>query len=510
MHCSRFTVVLLALLAGCTIGPDYRRPAADIPKAWKGDPPRAADKAADEPPSPLLAKADAASGGAVEVGSRDLVDTRWWSAFGDPTLDRLIETAVTENKELRIAALRVEQADAYLQIRQADALPQVGYNGARTRDTLSQNRQVPLAVGTQPVGNNYQVAVAASWELDLWGKLARANEAAKAELLATEENRRALMLSVVAQVADTYLRLRELDRELVLLKGVAANYREAVRLEELRFEHGGSAQTAVTHAESAWLEAQAKVPAKEAEIAVLENMLSTLLGGAPRQIVRGKAITEMVLPKVPGGLPSDVLVQRPDVRSAEQSLIAANARIGVAKGQYLPSISLTAATGFASSDLNNLTLLSSNYGAFGVTLFGPLFTSGRIAGQVREAESQQQQAEIAYLRTMQTALREVEDALVTNRRVHDQAGFLTQQIAALTELVRQQRSRFDLGYSSYFDVLAAQRALLLAQQQESQSHLGQLTSLIAVYKAVGGGWALPDQTAPRAPQPTLDTTTGYE
>lgn len=499
------------LVAGCTLGPDHQRPPVELPPAYaarsaSAPVAAAAPGSASTSTSARLAAIDAAlaSPPAVAMGGKDLLDTAWWSRFGDPQLDALIQTTIAQNKDLRIAAYRIEQFDAYLQVSRSAGGPQVGIDASRTRDTLSENRQVPLVVGAQPVDNAYSAALRSSWELDLWGKVARGNESALADLAAREENRRALMQSLVSEVAAGYVRLLTLDRELELLKQSIASLRETLQLAEARFSGGGSSELPVMNALAELQSRLPEVPAKEAEIASLENRLNGLAGADPAPIARGKALAALTLPLVPAGLPADLLVQRPDIRVAEQELIAANAKIGVAKAQYLPSISLTASSGFASNELSQLTLLSSNFGSFGVNLLGPLFTSGRIAGQVREAEAVQKQAATAFVRAVQTALLEVEDTLTTHGKLGQQLALREIQLKTLREQRNLAQRRFDGGYGSYDDVLQADRILTAGMQLQNQARREQFVSLIAIYKAMGGGWSLPDVTATRATSPKID------
>lgn len=473
-----------ALVAGCSTGPDYQRPALDLPAAWRPLP----DAAAPAASGPLAA---------VPPAGKELLDTAWWQAFGDAELDALVNAAVENNTDLRLAALRIEQLDAALQVSKAAGGPQAAAAAARTRDTLSENRQVPLAVGTRPVDNAYSVSAGVSWELDLWGKVARSNEAAYAELVASEETRRALMQSIVAEVARGYTRLVTLDRQLVTLQATIASLEESWRLAQAKFDAGGSSELPVLGAKAEWQSRQAEVPALQSEIATLENALSALAGRNPGAVARGRSADALALPRVPGGLPADLLAQRPDVRKAEQDLVAANARIGVAKAQYYPNISLTASSGFASNELSKLSMLTSNFGSFGVELLGPLFTSGRIAGQVKQAESLQQQAALQFAKAMQTAVREVDDALVQQARSGEQVQLRGVQLDTLREQERVARRRYELGVGMYGDVLQAQRAVLAGQQQVADSRRDQMQALIAVYKAMGGGWRLPDVMAAR-------------
>ena len=284
-------------------------------------------------------------------------------------LDALIRVALEENKDLRIAALRVEQYNAQLQVAQAEGGPQAVARAQRTRDSVSQNRFIPLVVGgAYPVGNTYEIGAGVTWEIDFWGRVRRANEAALADLIATEEDRRALVLSLVANVASTYVTLLGLDRELELHRLDAASRNESVQLLGKKLEGGGVGEQPYLKAKAEYEEALAELTVKEAEITVLEHALSSLLGRSPGRIERGKTLAALNLPPIPAGLPADLLVQRPDVRKAEQELVSANARIGIAKAQYLPTIGLTAQYGFASAELNTLLQSSSNVSSFGAML----------------------------------------------------------------------------------------------------------------------------------------------
>ncbi|MBK1689012.1 efflux transporter outer membrane subunit [Rubrivivax gelatinosus] len=470
-------VALAALLAGCTTGPDYRRPETELPARY----------------------AEAAS--APQAAAHEALDTAWWSAFGDPNLDTLVHDVLANNPDLRIAAHRVEQLDAFLQVSRSEGLPQVGYEGQRTRDTLSENRQSPLNRGTEPVDNNYTVSGAIRWELDLWGKLRRADESAFANLMAGQEGRRALEMAMVAKAAAGYLRLLSLDRELELLQRSVKVEADALALAQSRWDNGGSSELPVLHARSQWQQRSAEIPAKEAEIAALENALGALAGRNPGALPRG-SLQALKLPVVPAGLPADLLAQRPDVRQREQELISANARIGVAKAQFYPTIGLTSSSGFASSELGKLDQLTSNFGSFGLTFFGPIFTGGRLTGQVREAEALQRQAAIEFLKSVQTALHEVQDALVGRQKIETQMALRDENIAVLERQREVAQRRYDLGRDDYFQVLDAERSLASGLQLQNQTRYARADAFVSLYKALGGGWSLPAVTASTAQSTT--------
>ena len=476
-------LAVCGLLAACTMGPDYQRPAVTVPERWQPAPPVS---------SPVVAVPAPAAAGQPPLGPVELLDTAWWAAFGDPKLDALIRVALEENKDLRIAALRVEQYNAQLQVAQADGGPQAFVRGQRTRDAVSQNRFIPLVNGAYPVGNVYEIGGGVTWEIDFWGRVRRANESALADMLATEEDRRALVLSVVANVASSYVMLLGLDRELELHRLNAASRHESLQLLGKKLEGGGVGEQPYLMAKAEYEEALAELTVKEADITVLEHALSTLLGRAPGRIERGRTLAALNLPPIPAGLPADLLVQRPDVRKAEQELVSANARIGIAKAQYLPAIGLTAQYGFASAELNTLLQSSSNVSSFGATLLGPIFTSGRIAGQVREAEAIQQQKAMAYLLSVQTALREVEDALAQHRQTWQRSAIRARQLEALQAHGRSALKRYEGGRSNYLDVLDAYRSTYAGEIQKNQTRRDQYIALISVYKAMGGGWSVSD------------------
>ncbi len=503
-------IAALTGLAGCTLGPDYQRPTVTVPAQYGVAPTSAA--AAPAPAttaaatSPLLAASDTLlrNPPAVARGPAQALEGAWWKALGDPALDRLVDTALQQNQDLRIAAARIQQFDAYLQISRADGGPRVDADLSRTRDTLSENRQVPLVVGAEPVDNSYIVGLRASWELDLWGRVARGNEAALAELAASEEARVALTQSLVSEVVAAYLRLLSLDQELALLRDTLDSHRATLRLTQAKFEGGGSSELPVVHALSELQHRLPELPAKEAELAAQEFRLNLLVGSPPGPVARSGVLAKLALPAVPAGLPADLLRQRPDVRRAEQDLVAANARIGVAKAGYLPTISLTASNGFASNELSTLSLLTSNFGSFGVNLLGPLFNSGRTAGLVREAEALQQQAAEAYVKAVQTAVIEVEDALVRHQKAGQQRALRELQLQTLATQRSLALRRFEGGAAPYFDVLVAERGQLAGEQLLNQALREQATALVAIHKAMGGGWSLPVVTAQRVSPQKLE------
>ncbi|MEO8306369.1 MAG: efflux transporter outer membrane subunit, partial [Betaproteobacteria bacterium] len=378
-----------AALAGCTMGPDYVRPKVDEPAAFRFEPSATAETA----------------------------NTAWWRQFGDPVLDQLIDTALANNLNVKIAAANVEQAMGVITQTRSAMFPQLGYSatGERARS--------PETSLTTPIPNypnsatSYQALLTASWEIDLWGRIRRLTESAQATMLATDEARRGVILTLVSSVATNYLTLRGLDEQLVISKNTLGTYAESVRLYQLQFKYGQTSQMTVSQAQSQYETAAAQIPQIESQIAQTENALSVLLGRNPGPIARGKSIYDLLLPTVPAGVPSTLLERRPDLIQAEQQLVAANAQIGAAKALYFPTISLTGALGTASSDLSNLFTGPARLWNYAGQIVGPIFTAGAISGQVAQAEAAQQAALYNYRSVIQNAFADVDNALVANQKL---------------------------------------------------------------------------------------------
>jgi multidrug efflux system outer membrane protein len=447
---------LLALvLGGCMIGPDYVRPPADAPAAWR------------------LSERDA----------RDLANTAWWEQFGDPVLNDLVDTALRENKDLMIATARIEEfAGNYGFVRSA-LFPQVGagYEVAKQKDSVSSG-------GSGSSYNSYSAALSASWEIDIWGRIRRQTEAANAQLLASEEGRRAVILSLVGSISGAYINLRDLDRQLEIAKATAKSRGDSYEIFKLRFQGGIISVLELSQNRSQYEEALATIPPLEKAIAQQENGLSVLLGRNPGPIARGKDIDQLLLPAVPAGLPSELLERRPDLRRAEQNLVAANAQIGAARAAYFPTISLTGLLGFVSPSLSNLFEGQSKTWQYGAPITMPIFTAGAIAGQVQAAEAVRQQALFGYQKAIQGAFREVNDALVDQDRTREQLATQKRQVEALQQYASTARLRYENGYTSYIEVLDAERSLFNAQLQYTQTQQAQLQAMINLYLAMGGGW----------------------
>lgn len=452
-------VSLLALLLGaCMMGPDYVRPPVDAPAAWR------------------LSESDA----------RDLANTTWWEQFDDPVLNDLVVTALRENKDLLIAAARIDEFAGNYGFVRSSLFPQIGagYEPKRQRDISA----VVIGAGEGITYNSYTAVLNASWEIDIWGRIRRQTEAARAQLVASEEGRQAVILSLVGSVAGSYINLRSLDRQLEIARSTANARHESYEIFKLRFEGGVISLLELSQNKSQYEEALATIPGIEKAIAQQENGLSVLLGRNPGPIVRGKDIDHLIVPAIPAGLPSELIERRPDLRRAEQDLIAANALIGAAKAAYFPSISLTGLFGFASGNLGNLFNSQNKVWQYSAPISMPIFTAGAIAGQVQAAEATQQQALFAYQKAIQEAFREVNDALVNQYQTSQQLQAQKRQVQSLEQYSETARLRYDNGYTSFIEVLDAERSLFNVQLQYTQTQQTQLQAMVNLYKAMGGGW----------------------
>lgn len=459
------------LLAGCMVGPDYVKPKVDTPAAYSYEPKQTAQTA----------------------------NTEWWKQFGDPVLDDLIAQALVHNYNVKIAAANVEQAAGVLTTTRSPLYPQVNYQGAAARQRLSQNTAIP--VGSPNPANNYQVLAGATWEIDLWGRVRRLTEAAQANLLATEEARRGVILSLVASVGTNYLQLRGLDQQLIISQDTLKAYAESLKLFELRFKHGQISQMNVEQVKVQYQTAAAQIPIIRQQIVQTENALSILLGRNPGPIPRGKSLLELIAPEVPAGLPSELLERRPDLLQTEQLLIAANAQIGAAKAQYFPTISLTAAFGVSSSQLNSLFKGPAQVWSYGGNFIGPIFTAGAISGQVAQATAGQKAALLSYELAIQSAFADVENALVTRQELVEQIVAQQALVQALREYSRLAYLQYNGGYAPYTDVLQAEQQLFPAELNLAAAQTALLASVVRIYQATGGGWVdLAQKTADTPPQ----------
>jgi len=450
----------LLAMAGCTLGPDYRRPDIQSPAAFQYEPKDAAATA----------------------------DTPWWKQFNDPALEQLIDEALRHNTNVQIAAANVEQAAAVVTQTRSQLFPAVGYGAGAQRERAREPAFAAQIPNYPNPSSAYQAALQASWEIDLWGRIRRQSEAAYANVLATDEARRGVILSLVASVANSYLQLRGLDAQLDVAKKTLQTYKESVDLFTLQFQYGQVSMMNVAQAQSQYETAAAQIPLLEQQIAQTQNSLAVLIGRDPGPIVRGRSVYDLQLPQVPAGVPSQLLERRPDLAQAEQQLVAANAQIGAAKALYFPTISLTGTFGSASSDLSKLFSGPARVWSYAGTLAGPIFSFGAVSGQVAQAEAAQNAALLNYQLSIRNAFADVDNALVANQKLREQLDAQVKLVAALQQYSDLARLQYDGGYTSYSTVLQAEQALFPAQLNLASLRAQVFASAVNVYKAMGGGW----------------------
>jgi outer membrane protein, multidrug efflux system len=460
--------VAAAVLAGCTVGPNYKRPQVAVPPTFRA-------------PAPLS-----------ERQAASLADLKWFEVFHDDRLQQLIHTALVENYDLQDAVARVQEARANLGIVRSNQLPQLEASGALELTRLSRDGQSPLPPSFVPSQNRNwgQVSLSLlSFEIDLWGRLRRSTEAARATLLNAEENRRAVVSTLVSDVAADYFQLLELDYELEISQRTLATRRESLRL--VRERHGGGVATRLDlrQAEQLVSSAAESIPALQQQIEQTENRIALLLAHNPEGVARGRSLIEQAVPpEVPPGLPSALLDRRPDIRGAEQALVAANANIGVAKAAYFPQISLSGALGGQSTSLANLFSGPSRAWSFVPQITQPIFTGGRLKSTVRVAEAERDRAQISYQRSIQTAFGEVSDALIAHQRTHESRLEQETLVTALEDRKDLAYVRYRGGVDTQLNALDADRDLFQAELTLAQIRYAELLSVVQLYKALGGGW----------------------
>ena len=451
------------LTAGCAVGPNYQRPPETAPDHFYSQP----------------TPAEAAS----------LADSPWWDVFSDPTLQALVDEALRKGYDPQIAAWRVEEARALAGIARADFFPQIGYQGQFERSQASEF----VAPGARAV-NLHSANVNTSWEIDLWGRVRRLNEAARARFLAEEENRRGVLLSLVAAVAQAYFELRELDQELTVAWRNQNAFEETLELFQRRLSAGVASGLETARAEAALAQVAAQIPLIEQQIVAKENEISLLLGRPPGPVTRGAPLADQPIPpEIPAGLPSALLERRPDLRAAEEQLVAANAEVGVAMASFFPTISLTALLGGISPDVTDL-FGPGKVWSIAAGLAGPLFQGGRLVNQYDASVARWNQARLLYERAVIAAFGEVSSTLIARQKLSESEAHTARQVSALQESVRLSNLRYISGLADYFEVLEAQQQLFPAELALARARLSQLAAFVQLYKALGGGWNLQDPT----------------
>jgi outer membrane protein, multidrug efflux system len=468
---SRSTAVLVAAgwLSGCTVGPNYHRPAVLVPQAFRA-------------PSPLPAPQ-----------ASSLADLKWWEVFRDEKLQDLIRAALAANYDLRDAVVRVEEARANLSVARSNQFPQFGASGSVNLSRLSRDGQTPLPASFLPSQNRNWGEGALnllSFEVDIWGRLRRATEAARANLLSAEENRKAVVVTLVSDVATDYLHLRELDYELEISRATLATRQDSLHLTIDRQSGGVATLLDLRQAEQLVDTAEQAIPVLQQQIEQTENQLTLLLGQNPGGVVRGQDFMKQELPPdVPAGLPSALLERRPDILDAEQNLVAANANIGVAKATYFPQISLSGFLGGQSTQLSSLFNGRHSAWSFVPQISQPIFAAGRLRSGVKLAQAERESALIQYEKTIQTAFTDVSNALIAHQRVRESGLKQEALVATLQDRTRLAYARYRGGVDTQLNALDADRDLFQAQLGLAEIRLNELMSVVQLYKTLGGGWS---------------------
>jgi multidrug efflux system outer membrane protein len=470
-------VALGLILAGCAVGPDYRRAEVAVPDAFRGPTPEQIQQL------------------------QSFGDLEWWKVFQDEELQALIRTALEQNYDLRVTTARILQARAQVTVARSFQFPSVDANVAAPYDRAAGGNKPPNYESFSPQGG-----FSMAWELDLWGRFQRATEAARADLLASEEFRRTVVLTLVSDVARAYLQLREFDLELEIAKRTVASRAEYLTLTRAREEGGVATLMDVRQAEQLYYTATATVADTERRIGQQENLISILLGSYPGAVPRGRQLTEQgFAPSVPPGLTSDLLARRPDIRQAEQALVSANARIGEAKALLFPSVFITGFGGVGGAVING-----SSFGPFGIfnvlpTITLPMFNAGRLQAGVDFTEARTQEALLQYQQTILQAFREVADALI---EVQKQREFREQSEATVTaqrDALRLSTMRYEGGVTSFLEVLVTERDLFDAELALAQAQRDEVLAFVQLYRALGGGWQAEPPVAEAGARPAQTT-----
>lgn len=460
-------------LSACAIGSDYTKPDTALPEQW-----------------PWTAEAE----GKIP---QDVISKTWWNEFKDPALSALVEEGLQANADLLIAASRVARARALLTSRQADLYPTIDVQAGASRVKNSEESAAG-ATNSKPF-NDLNLGAVLSYELDLWGRLRRSNESARAQLLASQASRDAVQLAVVSNIALGYFNLRALDAQIAITNNTIASRTDALDFQRKQYDMGGENALTFHQAEAELAAAQAQKPLLEQSRAEQETALAVLLGRSPRDIVQGtvaagKSIDGFtIIPLIPGNLPSTLLERRPDISASEQSLIAANADIAVAKADYFPRVSLSALLGLASSDADDLLRGSARRWQAGAGLTAPLLDFGRTASKVDAAEAAKDEAMANYEQTVRVAFKEVLDALSAEKTSATREKAQVQQMKSRAETVRLSDLRYKSGYSNYLELLDAQRFLHQAQLDRVAARRDRLIATVNLYRALGGGWGTDGQ-----------------
>jgi multidrug efflux system outer membrane protein len=459
--CACVSLWFVLFFSGCAVGPNYKRPAVNAPQTFRGE---------------------------TEVSTNSFASLPWWQVFHDDNLQSLIRLALTNNYDLRIAVTRVEQARALAAGARSQFFPQLNYAGTAGHGQNVSGNSAPSPTGTS--GRVYAADASASWEIDLWGRIRRLNESARAQFLASQEARRDVMISLIAQVAQNYFQLLALDRQLAIARQSTNSFGESLKLFNDQLRGGVASKLETSSAEALLDSAAATIPELEQQVAIQENQLSVLLGQNPDAILRGDSLLEDQLPpEVPAGLPSALLERRPDIREAEQQLRSANAQVGVAKADFFPQLNLTGLFGEVSSDLSTFTSGGGDIAwSIAAGLTGPIFHGGQLRAQYAQARAAREQFALQYQATVLNAFLEISDALVSREKLAEARTHQTRAVDAYQVAVKISMERYRLGSADYFEVLQEQQLLFPAENLLVQTQLNELLAVVQLYRALGGGW----------------------
>jgi len=460
-------VVSALFLSACLVGPDYERPAIELPSTYIG----------------------------TQAEAESLADLQWWELFEDPQLQALVVLAIEQNRDLRSAIARVDEVRARYGVVRADQFPSVDGSASGSR-----GNEAELFLPGAGINEIYFLGISAGYEVDLWGRYRRATESARAELLGSVENQRTILITLLSDVASTYLLLRDLDARVEIAKDTARARKDSTSIIQSRFDLGTVPLLDVNQAQIEEADALARLASLRRQAIEAENLLSVLIGSNPRPIIRGRNIEQQVFPiKVPAGLPSTLLERRPDVRAAEQRLAAQTARIGIAKSLRYPSVTLTGTLGVVSNDLSDLIDSDSKLWGVGIDILGPIFDAGKRRSQVEEEIARTEQALNAYEQTILEAMREVQNALTGIRYFREELDAREFQLVAAQSASGLSRARYDGGVTDYLEVLDSERSLFNARLAASEIRRQELVSIVSLYKALGGGWLTPESEQQEQP-----------
>lgn len=479
------SLVTVLSLSACMMGPDYKRPEMPPAEAWRLSP----------------------------GTSESIANLPWWDLLHDQTLQGLIRTSLAENLDLRVAVATIEQYQAQLTIARFDLAPSVNATGTGAYFHSTSNAigipvpgsgAISIPSASRPGGTDFGSefgGLGVRWEIDVWGRIRRSIEAAQAQLLGQMENQRTIVIGLVSNVAQAYFELRALDLQIEITKRTLKAWDESVGISRLRFQHGDIPKLDLNQFEAERAGTAAQLADLEQQAVQKENLLSVLLGHRPMSIPRGASLTEQIMPpEVPAGLPSDLLQRRPDILMAEQELAGATANIGVAEAQRFPAVALTGNAGVSALQLTGLAA-QGPFGTFGAlaSISAPLLNATALGYQVKATEAKMRQALAAYQRTVLLAFQDVENALIAVQKAGEKRTAQQQQVEALQSALTFATQRYQGGRASYLDVLTAQRNFFTAELALADTRRAQLTSIVQLYKALGGGWSPDERSRPARP-----------